>query len=133
MKPDLANDKAMFEIYKKITLPEPPVDPLAAAEAAEHDGDLAFLSEPLEASELPPASLIERAMAAGPRPVKATQGSWWRQAVAGALTLLAFGSGSYALASGLSPTTDPLTVETLDTSDGFFTSASGYFVDPWAE
>ncbi len=133
LNPDLTDDKTMFEIYKKITLPDPSADPMAAAEAAERDGDLAFLSKPLEGDELPPASLIERAIAAGPRPVKVAQTGWWRQALAGALTLLAFGSGSYALASGLSPSTETLILETLDTSDGFFPSASGYFADPWQE
>ena len=135
MKPDLS-DKQMFKIYQNITLPDPPQDLMAAAESADLDGDLggdlSFLAEPLGALDQPPASLMARAQALGPRSQQTV--SWWKQALAAVATLAAFGSGSYALASGLSVEVETEIFDTsLDTSEGFFESAGGYFADAWEE
>lgn len=129
MKPDLS-DKQMFKIYQNITLPDPPKDLMAAAQAADLDGDLSFLSAPVSNLDQPPASLIARAHALGPRPAKTV--SWWTQALAALATLLAFGSGSYAIASGLSVDTQSLDTD-LETSEGFLDSASGHFDLVWEE
>ena len=120
-----------FKLYKKFShrsLPQGGVeDPMAAAELAEKSGDLSFLSEPLADECSVPASLLDRAVALGPKTIQ--RASPWKQIVAAVLTFAAFGSGSYALANGLSTgsaVTDPFSTNTAGlfeaaSSTGFFT------------
>ena len=124
----------VYKIYKTLSpraLPKPDskaelADPMVAAELAEAGGELAFLTAPPARPGALPAGLLDRALALGPRVRK--RPSPWRQALAALVTFLAFGSGSYALANGLSVQTslnDPFTADQA----GLFETAtdSGFF------
>lgn len=136
---DLTNltEMEVYKIYKTLSpraLPKPDskaelADPMVAAELAEAGGELAFLTAPPARPGALPAGLLDRALALGPRVRK--RPSPWRQALAALaalVTFLAFGSGSYALANGLSVQTslnDPFTADQA----GLFETAtdSGFF------
>ena len=129
------DDMTTYQLFKKLS--PPPLAPLpsdldedlmAMAEAADKEGALDFLTIPFEDEEQAPQGLLDRALALAPRTTTARKMAVWKQALAALVTFAAFGSGSYALASGLSGedlTTDPF--ETNDT--GLFEAASdsGFF------
>ena len=101
-------------------------NPMAAAHAAEQGGDLAFLVEAPEMSTVP-ARLVTRAVALAPRDSAAPPRFSWRQGLIALGTVLAFGSGSYAVAatfSGQNIATDWSVEEGL-----FDTAAAGGFFD----
>ena len=129
----------IYHLYKKLNLdpaalPNPAGDdPMDAAERADALGDLAFLSEPLEPRADVPHGLLTRALALGPRPSPSIHLRRWRQAWAALLTFVIFGSGSYALASGLARNLSDLAADTnsFNLNDaGLFEAASdnGFFI-----
>lgn len=100
MTPD--KDAALFSTYKSLLDAEPADldldDLMAAAEAAEAGGDLAFLSNAPDLSPVP-ARLLTRAEALAPRMPSTQARPFWQQWAVAIGTVLAFGSGSYALAA----------------------------------
>ena len=130
------DDIKIYHLYKNLkldpaTLPDPARDdPMDAAEQAEALGDLAFLAEPLEPTSDVPKGLLIRAGALTPRPSPSINLRRWQQAWAALLTFVIFGSGSYALASGLASdlAADTNSFNLNDT--GLFETASdnGFFI-----
>lgn len=100
MTPD--KDAALFADYKALLDTEPADfdsdDLMAAAEAAEAGGALAFLNQAPVPSPVP-ARLLTRAAALAPRETPSTARPFWQQWAVAIGTVLAFGSGSYALAA----------------------------------
>ena len=104
MKPD--RDAALYAEFTSLLDAAPADldldDLMAVAETAEAGGDFAFLAQTPAASAIP-ASLITRATALGPRAPAPRARTLIPQWILALGTVLAFGSGSYALASTLSP------------------------------
>lgn len=126
-------DREAYILYKKLSpkaLPEGNLDdPMDLAEQVELLGELGFLADPLPLGEAPPKGLMDRALALGPRPIKPMVSSRaalmmsWKQIMAAILTFAAFGSGSYALANGLTTTT----TTSIDSTDPFTSDTAGLF------
>ena len=128
MTPD--RDAALFADYKALLDAEPADldldDLMAAAETAEAGGELAFLSDAPAFSPVP-ARLLTRAEALAPRDAIVPSRPFWQQWAVAIGTVLAFGSGSYALAATFTAedTSDSWSVDEglYDTAigDGLFT------------
>ena len=131
--PDSSEDAALYKAYAALLEGEPADldhdDLMAKAEAAEQGGALAFLSAELALSAVPPR-LLTRAEALAPRHgAVAKRPFWqslWQQWALALGTVLAFGSGSYALATTLSVED---TSRLWSVEDGLFDTATdgGFF------